>query len=299
MDIDGALAEEGVLEGQQDAVFDGHLVAAVEIDDLRLALQFAEGVFHRQVLENQVVAVLGEDDPAAAGGADGPAGAAFRGGAGAAAALPALVVGIRKDGPVTAVAPDGQVVLVPDEEGFMVGPVRDGNGHGRRLAELAGIGHGALDGAEISRTVGIDLQFGRGCGLCLCLDGPCARHDAGMALDDTGVHRDGVLLPEVQHPAVELDFQPLLRQPERGIMDDPVAAAARHHVHRGRVQRLGGDLRLRNHLAVAADGHPGEVRQVDGIDLHPEPVIDPDAAGRPELRPRRHFQQQRCIDAHK
>ena len=68
------LAEESVLIREQRAVLYSKLVriaAGVEINRLRLTLEFPEAVFDRQVLKHKVVAVLDKEHAAASALADG------------------------------------------------------------------------------------------------------------------------------------------------------------------------------------------------------------------------------------
>ena len=106
-------AQESVLKRIQGAILYGHLVLAVEVDNLRLAFLLAEGILHGKVLENQIVAGFGEDDAAAARSGHVPADYRLCSAASAASALITLVIGISDGGIDLGFAFESEVIFCP------------------------------------------------------------------------------------------------------------------------------------------------------------------------------------------
>ena len=162
---------------------------------------------------------------------------------------------------------EGDVVLVAEEEQFLVGSLPYFDGHGIVFLQRAHIAEGPLHGAEVAGAVGSDLESAAGRGRF---------HREGHIVLPDGLPGDGRIdrhvigFSEGKRLVVELDFQRLALDPQRRIMDDAVLGAV-ERVHEGMERRIvvDGDLAgvcigpLRDHGAVGEDIDLGHIRQVD------------------------------------
>ena len=260
-----AFGEEGILQRVQGAVFDGQAMgvgAGVEVDHLGLALG-AISIAHRQVLEDEIVAVFEEAYAAAADGADGIADNRFRGDTCAGAVRKGFGVGIGQDGRLPGGAMDRHIRPFSQEQRLVVSPGCDFDGHGATCR--GGMAERALDGAEVRGTVGRnpqDRRIRRG-----SLDGKFdfSLGDGRGSRDDALVHGHIVGLAEFRYAAVEFHSQRLALNPQRCIVDDAIALAGAEPVHKAVVGGLLGHLLFRNHLPVLADVHRRKVLEVDAV----------------------------------
>ena len=296
---DLALAQEGVLPGQERAVLDGETFAVgIEVDGLRLAFVVVgpEGVLDGQVFQHQVVAALNKEQAAAAHGTHLSSQGRLAGNSRTGTRGVALVVGIGNHRSLAGSTLDGEVVFVTYVQQFLIRPVFQLDGHRRILAQRCGIAQRTLQRAKIGIPFRIHRQriTGR-----FVLHGKSVVSFFHRQTEHRLVHRHIIAAAKRQRLVVQLDNHVVAGNTDGRIMDGTIPRAVQH-IQEGVQHGFLVHLLLGDHGSVGEDRHFGHIGHIGHVNLVHQLVIGIkhlDKAGGAQLRHRIQAEHQRLVHA--